>query len=451
MRATVLLVDDDPVDLNALRLLVESWDHHVILANSGAEALERLDAGAVDVVLSDLRMPHMDGLALAQSVGAQHPHLPFLLITGQADVASAVGALRQGVFDYIVKPPNTDELQATLARAIEYGRLHRENTLLKAQLGTDGMYGERLVGGSPCMLELYDLVERVAPTDSTVLITGETGTGKELVAQAIHYRSRRADRPLIAMNCAATNANLIESELFGYEKGAFTGAVTARRGRFETADGGTLFLDEIAETAPEFQTKLLRVLQEGVLERVGGSQPIPVDVRVVASTHRDLSEEVKAGRFREDLYYRLRVIPVCVPPLRARGDDVLLLARHFLARYADRYGGSPRALTPEAEAFLLASPWPGNVRELQHAIERAVVLGHSDVIHAEDLRMPTAPHAPPQETALADFIDRQTREQVVRVLDSCGWRKGRAAKALAIDRATLYRMIRKWDIESPTE
>jgi DNA-binding NtrC family response regulator len=228
MRATILLVDDDPVDRNALRLLVESWGHHTIPVASGAEAWQYIAENAVDVVLSDLRMPQMDGLALAEVVAANHPHLPFLLITGQADVDSAVAALRQGVFDYIIKPPQKDELQATLSRAIDYARLHRENAALRAQLGADGRYGERFVGRCPCMLELYDLIERVAPSDSTVLISGETGTGKELVAQAIHYRSPRAAKPLVAMNCAATNANLVESELFGHEKGAFTGAVAAR-------------------------------------------------------------------------------------------------------------------------------------------------------------------------------------------------------------------------------
>lgn len=452
MRSTVLLVDDDPVDLNALRLLVASWEHHVIAAASGAEALECLGVSSIDVVLSDLRMPGMDGLALARAVAKQHPHLPFLLITGQADVASAVAALRQGVFDYIIKPPNTDELQATVARAIDYACLHRENAALRAQLGTDGRYGERLVGRSPCMLEVYELVERVAPTDSTVLITGETGTGKELIAQAIHYRSPRAAKPLVAMNCAATNANLIESDLFGHEKGAFTGAVAARRGRFESADGGTLFLDEIAETSPEFQTKLLRVLQEGIIERVGGTRPIPVDVRVLASTHRDLGEEVKAGRFREDLYYRLRVIPIHVPPLRDRGDDILLLARHFLTRYTERYGGPPRRFSPAAEAFLRASAWPGNVRELQHTMERAVVLARGEEITPDDLRMPdAAPSDTSSGSTLADFVERQTREHVLRILDTCHWRKGRAAKALAIDRATLYRLIRKWDLASPDQ
>ena len=448
MRATILLVDDDPVDRNALRLLVESWGHHTVAVASGAEALPYIAENAVDVVLSDLRMPQMDGLALAEVVAANHPHLPFLLITGQADVDSAVAALRQGVFDYIIKPPQTDELQATLSRAIDYARLHRENAALRAQLGADGRYGERLVGRCPCMLALYDLIERVAPSDSTVLISGETGTGKELVAQAIHYRSPRAAKPLVAMNCAATNANLVESELFGHEKGAFTGAVAARRGRFEAADGGTLFLDEIAETDPEFQAKLLRVLQEGVFERVGGTHPIAVDVRVLASTNRDLAEAVKAGRFREDLYYRLRVIPVQVPPLRERGDDILLLAQHFLVRYVQRYGSTMPQLDEEARAYLLAAPWPGNVRELQHAIERAVVLAQGDVIGQDDLHMPDAAPPEPDAAVLADFVEHQTREHVLKTLDAHGWHKNRAAAALGIDRATLYRMIRKWGLQS---
>ena len=382
-----------------------------------------------------------------EAVAAEYPRLPFVLITGQADVESAITAFRQGVFDYIIKPPNNTELEATLIRAVEYARLYRENAALRAQLGADGMYGERLVGRSPAMLELYDLVERVAPTDSTVLITGETGTGKELVAQAIHYRSKRCEKPLVAMNCAATNENLIESELFGHEKGAFTGAVATRRGRFEAADGGTLFLDEISETSPEFQTKLLRVLEEGVIERVGGSRPVEVNVRVIASTNRDLGKDVEEGQFRDDLYYRLRVIPVHIPPLRARGEDVLLLARHFLGSYAERYGGPVRELTSAAQSFLMKSAWPGNVRELQHIIERAVVLGGGAEVSPEELRIPEGPQTVSGGMDLAEFVEQQTREHVVKVLDGCGWRKSRTAEALGIDRATLYRMIRKWDLQ----
>ena len=447
MRSTVLLVDDDAVDRNSLRLLVEGWDHHVVVAGSGEEALDVLAAGAVDVVLADLRMPGMDGLELGARIAELFPDLPFVLITGEADVESAVAALRQHVFDYILKPADAEELRATLDRALEYSRLHRENAALKAQLGAGGTYGDRLVGDSPCMLELYELIERVSVTDSTVLITGETGTGKELVAQAIHYRSRRSSKPLLALNCAAVNANLIESELFGHEKGAFTGAVAARRGRFEEADGGTLLLDEIAETSPEFQAKLLRVLQEGKFERVGGTQSIAADVRIIASTNRDLARDVKDGHFREDLYYRLRVIPVPVPPLRERGDDILLLARHFASVYAERYGMAVKDFSPDAQACLVQASWPGNVRELQHTVERAVVLGHDGTITDNDVRMDDT--APPGTTdmTLADFVEQQTREHVAGVLDTCGWRKGRAAVKLGIDRATLYRTIRRLGIE----
>jgi transcriptional regulator with GAF, ATPase, and Fis domain len=279
-----------------------------------------------------------------------------------------------------------------------------------------------------------------------VLITGETGTGKELIAQALHYRSPRAGRPLVAFNCAALNPNLVESELFGHEKGAFTGAALARRGRFEEADGGTLFLDEVAETTPEFQAKLLRALQEQEIQRVGGSAPIKVDVRLLASTNRSLEEKVKEGRFREDLFFRLRVIPIHVPPLRERPEDIPLLAEHFRARYVEEYGGSVARISDAAHAYLKSQSWRGNVRELQHAVERAVVLSDGDTLDVEDFR-PDEAAAEETDMTLAGFLEQQSREHVVRVLDATGWQKQRAADLLGIDRVTLYRMLKKFRIE----
>jgi len=298
------------------------------------------------------------------------------------------------------------------------------------------------------MLEVFELIHRVARTDSTVLITGETGTGKELVAQAIHYRSERSDRPLVALNCASLQQNLIESELFGHEKGAFTGAVAMRRGRFEDADGGTLFLDEIGETSPAFQAKLLRVLQEGEFERVGGSRPVRVNVRILASTNRDLAEEVRNGSFREDLYYRLSVIPIRLPPLRERREDIPLLASHFVDTFAQRYGRPGCRISPSGMDWLQDRAWPGNVRELQHVIERAVVLGRGDALGPGDFSFgEEGAAAADSEPTLQDYIAQKTREYVVRILDRTRWRKGRAAQTLGVDRATLYRMIRRYRIE----
>jgi DNA-binding NtrC family response regulator len=369
-----------------------------------------------------------------------------VLITALGDIKSAVQAMKLGALDYVTKPPDPDELKLTVERAIEHGRLRRENESLRAELRAGGRYGEHLVGRSAGMLKVFETVNKVARTDSTVLITGETGTGKELVAQAIHYRSPRAGKPLVAFNCASLNPNLVESELFGHEKGAFTGAAAMRRGRFEEADGGTLFLDEIAETTTEFQAKLLRALQEKEIRRVGGGETVPVDVRLVASTNRDLEKEVAGGRFREDLFFRLQVIPIHMPPLRERVEDIPLLADHFLALYSEQYGARTVRMSGDCHAYLQAREWKGNVRELQHVIERAVVLAEGEVITPADLSGPRSDDTQ-GEITLQAFLDRQSREYLVRVLDSTGWHKQQAADLLGIDRVTLYRMLKKFRLE----
>ncbi len=453
MKATVLLVDDDPLDIVPARLLFESWGHEVVTAARAAEALNLLGQRAVDLVVSDVCMPGMSGEELMREITRRQPGLPVILLTGKGSIKSAVAAMRDGAFDYVTKPPHEEELRLCVERALEHGRLRRENAALRAQLGATGRYGERLLGRSPAMLAVFETINRIARTDSTVLITGETGTGKEMVAQTLHYKSPRAAAPLIAFNCAALNPNLVESELFGHEKGAFTGAVAARRGRFEEADGGTLFLDEIGETTPEFQAKLLRVLQERCLERVGGGKRIEVDVRLIASTNRDLAARVREGKFREDLYYRLRVIPLHLPPLRERREDILPLAVHFAAQYAARYGVRARALSPRAEEYLLRQPWPGNVRELQHAVERAVLLAAGEAIEPADLiSSPPAVGVGAGDTLdLQAHLDRATREQVVKALDACGWRKQQAAERLGVDRVTLYRLLKKLGMEERAE
>ena len=445
MKSTVLLIDDDPVDIRAMQALPDAWGLEVITARSGKEGLARMESTPFDLLIADVRMPGMSGEDVAAAVSKIAPGLPVILVTAFGDVRAAVKAMKLGAFDYVVKPPDEDEFRMTIERALEYSRLRKENEFLRAQMGAGGMVGKRLLGRSPKMLAMCEIIDRVALTDSTVLITGETGTGKELVAQTIHYKSRRASRPLVAVNCAALNANLIESELFGHEKGAFTGASASRRGRFEDADGGTLFLDEIGETSSEFQAKLLRAIQEGEIQRLGGNKTIKVDVRLLVSTNKDLEREVADGRFREDLFYRLSVIPVLIPPLRERREDIPILAAHFVARYAQRYGSEARQISPAAMKLLESLEWKGNVRELQHAIERAVVLCASDTLEVADFR--ALESAEPEEKAgdlLRDVIEERTREHVLAVLDRTKWHKQRAAEILGVDRATLYRLLRKY-------
>jgi DNA-binding NtrC family response regulator len=448
MKSTVLLIDDDPVDIKPVQRLLESWDMEVVTSRSGKEGVERLASIPADVVVSDVRMPGMGGEEVVQAIGKTYPGLPVVLVTGHGDIKSAVNAMRLGAFDYVIKPPEEEEFKLTIERALEHSRLWRENQFLRAELEAGGMYGERLIGQSSKMQAVFDMINRVARTDSTVLITGETGTGKELVAQTIHYKSLRANRPLVAMNCASFNQNLIESELFGHEKGAFTGAIVSRHGRFEDADGGTLFLDEIAETTVEFQSKLLRVLQEGEFERLGGNKKIRVNTRVLASTNKDLRSEVGNGKFREDLFYRLAVIPIHLPPLRDRKGDISILARFFVTSYSKRYDCRASSVSEAGLNYLESLEWKGNVRELQHAIERAVVLCRKDVLDPEDFVSVESPDAP-QESAgtLEDFINDKTREYLLDVLDRTKWRKGKAAQILGVDRATLYRMLKKYSFD----
>ncbi len=451
MKTTILAVDDDPVDIKALQLLLENWGFSVDTAQSGRDALARLKETEPDLIVADVRMPGMTGLDVVTESARLRPGIPVVLITGHADVRAAVHAMRMGAFDYIVKPPDPDEFRLVLERALDHSRLKRENAFLRAELSAGGLYGERLIGQSPAMLAVFNVIEKVARADSTVLISGETGTGKELIAQTIHFKSARHAQPFVALNCAAVHPNLIESELFGHEKGAFTGATCTRRGRFEDADGGTLLLDEIGDTTPEFQAKLLRALQEQTVERVGGNQPIAVNARVLAATNRDLRQAVKNGSFREDLFYRLSVIELRLPALRERHEDIPLLAMRFLDLFARRYHGPAKDISRAAMKSLAARRWPGNVRELQHAIERAVVLSDHATLEPADFPDPesvaTKPAPKAASETLQNALDAATREHVLRMLDRTGWRKQETANLLDIDRATLYRILRKFSLE----
>ena len=442
MTARVLIVDDEERMAEVIAAALRRAGHECETCASGAAALAALDARGADVVVTDWKMPEMDGIELLRRLHARRPGLPVILVTAHGTVPSAVAAMREGAFDYVTKPFDNDELRATVARALEMRRLERENRWLRQEVAS--RYApEAVIAESAGSRELLALVRRVAPSRAAVLIQGESGTGKELVARLLHYWSERVGRPFVAVNVKAFAEGVLESELFGHEKGAFTGAVAARAGCFERADGGTLFLDEIAEIAPDVQVKLLRVLQEGEVLRVGGGEARPVDVRVVAATNRVVREEIATGRFREDLYFRLNVIPIQLLPLRARREDIVPLAHHFLAHHAAE-AGRRLALSPEAEEVLAAHGWPGNVRELENAVERAVVLVRGDTIAPEDLLLEErAGTAPAADGTLQDVLDRAAAARIRAALDGAGGQRAEAARALGIDRTTLYRMMKR--------
>jgi DNA-binding NtrC family response regulator len=444
MTGRVLIVDDEPRMTEVVAAALRRAGHECETAASGEAALAAFAARAADVVVTDWKMPGIDGLELMRRLHARRPGLPVILLTAHGNVPAAVAAMRDGAFDYLTKPFDNDELRALVARALDLGRLERENRWLRQAVGA--RYGpDAFVAESARGRELLDLLRRVAPSRSTVLVQGESGTGKELVARLLHYWSERVGRPFVAVNLKAFAEGVVESELFGHERGAFTGALAPRAGCFERADGGTLFLDEVAEIGADVQAKLLRVVQEGEVLRVGGSAPRRVDVRLVAATNRVLRDEIAAGRFREDLYFRLNVIPVHLAALRERREDVLPLARHFLARRTAE-SGRQLAFGAEAEAALLAHAWPGNVRELENAVERAVVLARTDTIGPEDLLLEEAGAPPPGDAGggtLQDALDRAAAARIRAALLAADGQRAEAARALGIDRTTLYRLMRR--------
>ena len=393
---TILIVDDERNYHLPLSTLLQHEGYETLSAYSGNEAWAVILEREVDLVLSDMTMPDGDGLELLARIKAHKPEIPVVMLTAFGTVELAVEAMKRGAFDYLTKPCPNDEMLRTVAKALEVSRLGRQNKELRSQLNRRYSFGS-IIGKSKAMLELYQLMEKVAPTKANVLITGESGTGKELVAQALHYNGLRPDGPLVAVNCSALSPTLLESELFGHEKGAFTDARQSRAGRFELASGGTLFLDEIGEMDMSIQVKLLRVLQERRFERVGGSRSIEIDVRLVTATNRDLKKEVALGNFREDLFYRLNVVHLHLPPLRERLDDLPLLADHFLKMYAEESGMDLKALSREALRVMFAYSWPGNIRELSNVIERGVVLSSGPVIEASDLPDDVRQPSPPTE------------------------------------------------------
>ena len=440
-RLEILVVDDDPAIRGALRRALEGAGHAVQEAADAVEGLARLDPRGTDVVLLDINLPGLDGLDALERFRELAPVTAVIMVTGEATVANAMRAGQRGAYDFVEKPPDLPHLLGVVAEAGHVARLRRRPPPPpgEPELG--------IVGQSATLQTALEQARRVAPSQGRVLITGESGSGKELFAYLVHALSKRADGPFVKLNCAAIPRDLLESELFGYERGAFTGAVASKKGRLELADRGTLFLDEVGDLSLEAQAKLLRAIETGEVERLGGTRTAHVDVRIVAATHRDLAAAVAAGEFREDLYYRLNVLPIQVPPLRERHGDPALLAAHFLAMFCRAEEKPPKRLSPEALRVLEHYHWPGNVRELRNLMERAVVLVPGEEIGAEDLLPWLESAAGREETAgLRGEIERREAEAIRRALEGAGWNVTQAATSLGIDRTNLHRKMRKYGI-----
>ncbi len=451
----VLLVDDEESVRESLSEILDSAGYRVTAVSSGEEAVEAAKKSPPDIVVTDLRLPGIDGIDTIRSIKGLSPATTCIVITGYATVESAVEAMRAGAFTYLKKPFGKEELLVTLEKASVVRALERENVQLKREIKKK--YAGAILGTSEPVQRIRDLIDRVADTDSTVLILGESGTGKELVARALHYRSSRADRPFVPINCAAIPEDLLESELFGHEKGAFTGAISTKTGRFEVANGGTVFLDEIGDMSPGLQIKILRVLQEKEFERIGGRKTIKVDVRLVAATNQNLELAVKEKRFREDLFYRLNVIPIQLPPLRERKEDIPLLALHFVKAVAARNKKEITGIAPDALKLLEAHDWPGNVRELENLIERLVVLKDRGQITVEDLPerfRHAAPsgtaggpiysvNIPPEGVDFNALVDRFETDLILNALQSVNGVKKKAAELLNINRTTLIEKMKR--------
>ena len=452
----ILIVDDDEGMRRLLVRVLNRAGYEPLAVASGAEALSELAADAFELVVTDIQMPEMDGVALLHKIKEFDPGLPVIVITAYGTVENAVEALRAGAYHYLTKPFENDEIKLTVAKALEREKLLAENRQLHEELEEKYRFSG-IVGTSPAMQQVYDIVNSVAVSNANVLITGESGTGKELVARSIHYNSARRDKSFVVLNCAALSEGVLESELFGHEKGAFTNATSTRKGRFEMADEGTLFIDEVGEMPLSAQVKLLRVLQEHEFERVGGTRTIKVDVRLVAATNKDLEVEVREGRFREDLYYRLNVVNIQMPALRERREDVEELARHFLDKYATETGKKVTEIAPRALGALLAYEWPGNVRELQNVIERAVVLCKGEAVTPRDLPRGLQDddeiclQLPERGGSLTEILEDLERQLIVQTLRRMDGSQTRAADALGIKRTTLrykmekYRLLERGD------
>lgn len=435
-----------------LKTLLSGWGYKITEADDGETAVNSVREQPFDLVLMDIRMMKMSGLEALPQIKAFNPAIPVIIMTAYSSVETAVKAVKSGAYDYLQKPLDFDELHLKMERAMEHRKLKEENRLLRESLG-NRFDRRNLIGHSPAMVRLLDTVSQVAPSEATVLITGDSGTGKEMIAGAIHFNSLRKEGPFIKINCAAITETLLESELFGHEKGAFTGADRRKEGKFRQADGGSIFLDEITETSLAMQVKLLRVLQEREITRVGGSEVINVDVRVIAATNRDILQEIATGKFREDLYYRLNVVTLHVPPLRDRKEDIPILAQHFLEYFAEKNHKTIKGYTPQAIDRMLRFNWPGNVRELMNAVERGVVLSRSEYLDEGDLSLvfpETVEGQPVSASALAFAegipLEEVEKNSILAMLDNVNGNKSEAARRLGITRRTLHLKLKKYGL-----
>jgi DNA-binding NtrC family response regulator len=438
-----------------LSIMLRKEGYEITAVNNGKKAIEEIRGGRYDVVLTDIRMAGMDGIEVLREIKRTDPTLPVIIMTAYASQKTAIEAVNQGAFHYLIKHAKNDEIKMVVRNALDMKRVRRENQLLKKQLKKTSDL-KTIIGKSDEMQKVFQLVDKVADTESTILIVGESGTGKELIARAIHYRSSRAAGPFVSINCGALPESLLESELFGHMKGSFTGAIKDKEGLFKVAQGGTFFLDEIGETSPTIQVKLLRVLQEREVIPVGGTNPIKVDVRLVAATNSDLEKAIKQERFRADLYYRLNVIPVHLPPLRRRRDDIPLLVQHFLKKYNDGLAlERQKGITREAMEILVGYDWPGNVRELENVVERAVILEETAEITAgslpDKIRFRESVGARIITDRAEVTLEELEREYLIRVLNDTGWQKKKASQILGINASTLYRKIQRYGLDKERE
>jgi len=443
-KAKILIVDDELVVRDSLNRMFQDEGYESRAVASGREALEGLNPNDYDLALLDIRMPGMDGMDLQSRLHQIDPELTIIIMTGYASVDTAVRALKQGAYDYIVKPVDPDELLHLVSKALEHRVARREVARMRENM-QEIFPRTELVGKSPAMKRVSELVEMVAPSDATVLITGESGSGKEVVARAIHSNSARRNMPMVVIHCGALTETLLESELFGHEKGAFTGAQFRRKGKFEVADGGTVFLDEISDISLKTQTDLLRVLQEKEIVRVGGVQPVKVDFRCIAATNKSLEKLVKAGSFRPDLYYRLHVFSIDVPPLRDRREDIPLLADYFLRKFCEATNREVPRIAPAAMELLMSHDWPGNVRELENAIERALVIGKNHEIGPAHFALGMRT----EHAASGRSLDEVERAHIERIIRECGGNLSQASRVLDIDRTTLYHKLKRYKESSP--
>jgi two-component system response regulator HydG len=451
---TVLVVDDDAAHRTMLRTLLTGWGYTIFEADDGSAAIEKVQDRAFDLILMDIRMIKVSGLEALGEIRAHNPAIPVILMTAYSSVDTAVEALKKGAYDYLTKPLDFDELRLAMGRAMDHTQLREENRALRESLGRQ-FDRQNIIGRSLAMDKVLETVAQVAPSEATVLITGESGTGKEMIAGAIHFNSLRKAGPFIKMNCAAVTESLLESELFGHEKGAFTGAHRRKEGRFRLADGGSLFLDEVSEMSLAMQAKLLRVIQDRDVTRVGGEEVVKVDVRVIAATNRELTQEIEKGRFREDLYYRLNVVTLDMPPLRDRKEDIPLLGQHFVKVFAEKNNKQVRGFTPQAMDLMVKYQWPGNVRELMNAIERAVVLSRSEYLDTQDF--PVAVRDAREETDPSESttfipaglpLGEVEKAAILKTLEASGGNKSEAARRLGITRKTLHKKLTRYGVAS---